>query len=165
MKGAIVRALIQRVSHARVDILDDTPAGDELPVRSIERGYVVLLGVGAQDTQAEADKLWSKILKLRIFDDAGGRTNLALSDIEGQVMVVSQFTLYADCRRGNRPGFSQAGSPVAANELYRYFVSLVRRDLGRVATGEFGAHMEITLSNDGPFTIWLDTDEFSRNRK
>ena len=159
-----MRALVQRVSHARVDILDDTPAADELPVRSIGRGYVVLLGVGAQDTQAEADKLWSKILTLRIFDDADGRTNLALSDIRGQVMVVSQFTLYADCRKGNRPSFTQAGPPAAANELYRYFVSLARHDLGRVATGEFGARMEMTLSNDGPFTIWLDTDELSRDR-
>lgn len=153
-----MRALIQRVTHARVSILDGTPSADEAPLRSIGRGFVVLLGVGENDTQAQADKLWAKISKMRIFDDGNGKTNLSLADVEGDVMVVSQFTLYANCKKGNRPSFTQAGSPQAAMDLYRSFVSLARRDVPRVATGEFGAHMTIDLENDGPFTIWLDTD-------
>lgn len=154
-----MRALIQRVSHATVSIVDDTPSADEPPVRSIERGFVILLGVGENDTEAQADKLWSKISKMRIFDDENGKTNLALADVAGQVMVVSQFTLYANCKKGNRPSFTQAGAPSEANRLYRYFIELARKDFDRVATGEFGAHMKIDLCNDGPFTIWLDTDQ------
>lgn len=154
-----MRALIQRVNHADVSILDGTPSADESPVRSIGRGFVVLLGVGENDTEAQADKLWRKVSKMRIFEDAEGKTNLALADVSGQVMVVSQFTLYANCKKGNRPSFVEAGAPDEANRLYRYFVSLARAEVPRVATGEFGAHMSIDLENDGPFTIWLDTDE------
>lgn len=154
-----MRALIQRVSRARVSILDDTPSQDESPIRSIERGFVILLGAGKGDTQAEADKLWSKISKLRIFDDANGKTNLSLADVQGEVMVVSQFTLYANCKKGNRPSFTQSCPPDEARKLYRYFVDLAKRDFPVVATGEFGAHMDIDLVNDGPFTIWLDTQE------
>ena len=154
-----MRALIQRVTHASVTIADDTPSTDQSPIRSIGHGFVILLGIGKDDTQDQADRLWSKICKMRIFDDANGKTNLALADVDGEVMVVSQFTLYADCRKGNRPSFTNAGAPAQANELYRYFVDLARKSVPIVATGEFGACMSIDLQNDGPFTIWLDTDE------
>ncbi len=154
-----MRALIQRVNHAEVSILDNTPSADDNPLRSIGRGFVVLLGVGEGDSEAQAEKLWGKISKMRIFDDENGKTNLSLADVEGEIMIVSQFTLYANCKKGNRPSFVNAGSPDEANRLYRYFVSLARNSMPHVATGEFGAHMAIDLENDGPFTIWLDTDQ------
>lgn len=167
-----MRALIQRVNYARVTALSegtplgmgDGPSGAGNAAETweqtgaIERGFLILLGVGQGDTEAQAERLWGKISKLRIFDDEAGKTNLALADVGGQVMVVSQFTLYADCRKGNRPSFTSAGAPAEATRLYEYFCDLVRRDLGTVATGVFGAHMRIDLENDGPFTIWLDTD-------
>ncbi len=147
-----MRAVVQRVSSASVAIDGET-------VGSIGRGYLVLLGVGHEDTREQADKLWGKLRGLRINDDAQGKTNLALADVDGSVLVVSQFTLYADCRRGRRPSFTAAGAPDHANELYEYFVSLVRADVERVATGRFGADMKVSLVNDGPFTIVLDTDD------
>lgn len=146
-----MRAVIQRVTHAQVDVEGTT-------VGSIEKGYLILLGVGQQDGEAQADKLWNKILKLRIFEDADGKTNLSLADVDGEVLVVSQFTLYAQCKKGNRPSFTEAGSPDEANRLYEYFCSLVRRDRGSVACGRFGTDMQVSLQNDGPFTICLDTD-------
>ncbi len=146
-----MRALIQRVNQARVDV-------DGKTVGSIGRGLLVLLGVGRNDTETQAQKLWDKIRKLRVFEDGQGKTNLALADVAGEVLVVSQFTLYADCRKGNRPSFTAAGTPDEALRLYEHFAELVRRDLGRVETGEFGAMMEVALVNDGPFTVWLDTD-------
>lgn len=147
-----MRAVIQRVSHASVTI-DGEVAG------AIGAGYLILLGVGHADTCDEADKLWEKIHALRINEDADGKTNLALADIGGEVLVVSQFTLYANCRRGRRPSFTDAAAPEHATELYEYFVSLARRDVEHVATGRFGADMKVELLNDGPFTIVLDTDE------
>lgn len=147
-----MRAVVQRVSSASVAIDGET-------VGSIGRGYLVLLGVGHEDAREQADKLWGKLRGLRINDDAQGKTNLALADVDGSVLVVSQFTLYADCRRGRRPSFTAAGAPGHANELYEYFVSLVRADVERVATGRFGADMKVSLVNDGPFTIVLDTDD------
>lgn len=147
-----MRAVVQRVSSASVAIDGET-------VGSIGRGYLVLLGVGHEDAREQADKLWGKLRGLRINDDAQGKTNLALADVDGSVLVVSQFTLYADCRRGHRPSFTAAGAPDHANELYEYFVSLVRADVERVATGRFGADMKVSLVNDGPFTIVLDTDD------
>ena len=151
-----MRAVVQRVSGAAVDI-----AGER--VGQIGRGYLVLLGVGAKDTKAQADKLWAKLHGLRINDDERRKTNLSLADVDGEVLVVSQFTLFADCRRGRRPSFTAAGDPAHANELYEYFVSLVRRDVGEehVATGRFGADMQVSLVNDGPFTIVLDTDQLA----
>lgn len=148
-----MRALIQRVSNASVTI-----NGEEKS--TIERGFLILLGVGQEDTEEQADKLWNKISKLRIFDDENGKTNLSLADINGDVLVVSQFTLYASCKKGNRPSFTQAGAPDEANHLYEYFTSLVRATDGvrNVGTGEFGADMQVALVNHGPFTIWLDTD-------
>lgn len=147
-----MRAVVQRVSSASVAIDGET-------VGSIGRGYLVLLGFGHEDAREQADKLWGKLRGLRINDDAQGKTNLALADVDGSVLVVSQFTLYADCRRGRRPSFTAAGAPDHANELYEYFVSLVRADVERVATGRFGADMKVSLVNDGPFTIVLDTDD------
>ena len=154
-----MRALLQRVTHAEVSILDDTPSADAHPIRSIGRGFVILLGVSQDDGEEQAARLWGKISKMRIFEDEQGKTNLSLSDVGGQVLVVSQFTLYANCKKGNRPSFTQAGAPDAANRLYLRFVEMARKDVDVVATGEFGAHMAIDLCNDGPFTIWLDTDQ------
>lgn len=160
-----MRALIQRVAHASVSIEDGTSDTFEdiiegAPCRSISRGLVVFLGVGTADTSAEASKLWRKIAGLRIFADASGKTNLALSDIAGDVLVVSQFTLFANCRHGRRPSFTEAGAPDMARSLYRTFVQLALDDASArtVAVGEFGADMRVQLENDGPFTIWLDTD-------
>ena len=147
-----MRALVQRVERAEVRIEGKT-------VSSIDKGYAILLGVGKDDAEAQADKLWSKIAKMRIFEDAAGKTGLGLADVGGEVLVVSQFTLYADCKRGNRPSFSRAQAPGEAERLYEYFVELARADVAHVGTGSFGAMMQVELVNDGPFTIWLDTDE------
>ena len=146
-----MRAVVQRVSNARVDI-DGATAGN------IGRGLLVLLGVGRHDTEEQAERLWSKIARLRIFEDAEGKTNLSLADVDGEVLVVSQFTLFANCRRGNRPSFTEAGAPDEARRLYEWFVERARCDVPRVETGRFGAYMDVSLVNDGPFTLWLDTD-------
>lgn len=146
-----MRALIQRVNQASVSVEGET-------VGAIGKGFLVLLGVGHADTEAQADKLWNKISKMRIFEDEQGKTNLSLQDVDGEVLVVSQFTLYANCKKGNRPSFTDAGAPDEAKRLYGYFASLVKRDLGAVQTGVFGAMMQVSLENDGPFTIWLDTE-------
>lgn len=146
-----MRALIQVVSKAAIDIEGEF-AGN------IDNGFVILLGVGQEDTKEQADKLWGKISKMRIFEDENGKTNLSLADVGGSVMVVSQFTLYANCKRGNRPSFTEAGKPDVAIPLYEYFVELAKRDVPNVVTGKFGAMMDISLTNHGPFTIWLDTD-------
>ncbi|HIR01606.1 MAG TPA: D-tyrosyl-tRNA(Tyr) deacylase [Candidatus Aveggerthella stercoripullorum] len=147
-----MRAVIQCVSEASVQI-------DGQTVGEIGRGYAILLGVGKDDTEAQAEKLWSKILKLRVFPDENGKTNLSLTDIGGEVLVISQFTLFASCKKGNRPSFVDAGAPDEANRLYEYFADLARRDVAHVGTGRFGAMMDVALVNHGPFTIVLDTDE------
>lgn len=147
-----MRALIQRVSAASVSV-------DSQVVGEIGRGYLVLLGVADSDGPEQIERLWSKIWKLRIFEDENGKTNLSLGDVNGQVLVVSQFTLYANCKKGNRPSFTGAGSPDAADRLYQDFVTRARQDVAKVETGVFGAHMKVALENDGPFTIWLDTDQ------
>jgi len=145
-----VRALLQRTSGARVRV-DDEIVGEIGP------GLVVLLGVGPGDDDATADSLARRVTELRIFDDDAGRTNLSLMDVGGAALVVSQFTLYADTRRGRRPGFTGAAPPQLAERLYLRFAAALR-DLGvTVATGSFGAVMAVELVNDGPFTIWLDT--------
>lgn len=149
-----MRAVVQRVAQAQVAIEGST-------VGSIGRGYLILLGIGHADTAVEALRLWSKIRDLRIFDDEAGKTNLALADVSGDVLVVSQFTLYANCRRGRRPSFTEAAAPARATELYEHFVELVRADVSHVATGRFGADMQVGLVNDGPFTIVLDTDDLA----
>lgn len=145
-----MRAVIQRVERASVTA-DGEPAG------SIGRGYLILLGVGEGDAASDAERLWSKIWHLRIMEDDAGKTNLSIADAGGEVLVVSQFTLYADCRHGRRPSFAAAGDPARARELYRLFCDLVERDAGSVQTGVFGAGMSVELVNDGPFTIVLDT--------
>jgi D-tyrosyl-tRNA(Tyr) deacylase len=147
-----VRAVLQRTTGARVRIGDAT-------VGAIDRGLVVLLGVGPDDDEATADALARRVTELRIFDDEEGRSNRSLVDVDGSVLVVSQFTLYADTKRGRRPGFTGAAAPELAERLYRHFAAAIR-DFGvEVATGRFGAVMAVELVNDGPFTIWLDTAE------
>jgi D-aminoacyl-tRNA deacylase len=147
-----VRALLQRTSGARVRV------GGEV-VGEIEAGLVVLLGVGPADDEAVADGLARRITELRIFDDAQGRTNLSLVDVGGSVLLVSQFTLYADTRRGRRPGFTGAAAPELAERLYLRVATELRRLGVEVATGRFGEVMAVELVNEGPFTIWLDTGE------
>ena len=150
-----MRAVVQRVTQASVTIDGET-------VGSIGRGYLILLGVGALDTTAEAERLWQKIFKLRIFPDGAHHTGASLADVAGEVLIVSQFTLYADCRKGNRPSFTQAGGPETAEALYEWFASRARRDVPHVATGAFGADMQVSLINDGPFTICLDTADWAK---
>ena len=147
-----MRALLQRTSGARVRV-------DGAVIGEIERGLVVLLGVGPADDESVADALARRVTELRIFDDEGGRTNLSLIDVGGAALVVSQFTLYADTRRGRRPGFTGAAAPELAERLYLRFAAALRELGVEVATGQFGAVMEVELVNDGPFTIWLDTDD------
>lgn len=146
-----MRALIQRVTSANVTI-------DEERVGECGKGFLILLGVGDGDGQEQIEKLWSKIYKLRIFEDESGKTNRSLADIGGEVLIVSQFTLYANCKKGNRPSFTEAGKPDEARRLYEEFVARARQDVEKVQTGQFGAMMQVSLVNDGPFTIWLDTD-------
>ena len=149
-----MRALVQRVTRAEC-LVDGVVTG------SCGVGLLILLGVGADDDAALCERLWNKVRDLRIFADEAGKTNLALRDVGGGVLVVSQFTLYADCRRGHRPGFTGAARPELAVPLYERFCELAERDLGaeRVGRGVFGADMAVTLTNDGPFTVWLDTAE------
>lgn len=147
-----MRALIQRVTSASVSTEGEN-------AHSIGTGFCILLGVGPEDTEEVAEKLWNKISKLRIFEDEDGKTNLSLRDVQGEVLLVSQFTLYADCRKGNRPSFTKGVAPDEANRLYEYFADLVRNDGIALQTGWFGAMMDVQLTNNGPFTIWLDSDE------
>ena len=147
-----MRAVIQCVNEASVTV-------DNTTLASIGKGALVLLGIGHGDTAETAQKLWNKIYKLRMFDDAEGKTNLSLGDIQGDVLIVSQFTLYASCKKGNRPSFTDAAKPDQAHELYEYFASLARADVKNVDTGKFGAMMEVSLTNHGPFTLVLDTNE------
>lgn len=147
-----MRAVIQRVTEASVTIEGEV-------VGRIGKGLLVLLGVGHDDNEQTAEKLWSKLFRLRIFEDEAGKTNLSLADVDGQLLVVSQFTLYASCRKGNRPSFTDAGAPDQANRLYEWFVERARTDVATVQTGRFGAYMDVALVNDGPFTIVLDTDQ------
>ena len=146
-----MRALIQVVKNASVMI-------DNIKVSEIGYGYLVFLGVGQEDTENEADKLWAKISKLRIMQDDEGKTNLNIHAVNGNVLVVSQFTLYANCKKGNRPSFVEAAEPGKGEALYEYFLSLVKEEFPEAGSGEFGTDMKVELLNDGPFTIWLDTD-------
>ena len=144
-----MKFVIQRVTEASVTI-------EERVVGSIGKGYLVLIGVGKEDTTAQADKLIKKMIGLRIFADQEGKTNLSLRDVNGELLLVSQFTLYANCTKGNRPSFVDAGDPVHANELYEYIIAECRKQISVVETGEFGADMKVSLCNDGPFTIILE---------
>jgi D-tyrosyl-tRNA(Tyr) deacylase len=147
-----MRAVIQRVSQASVAV-------DTQVVGAVERGFLVLVGVTHGDTRAEADWLARKIARLRLFEDEAGKMNLGLADIGGAVLVVSQFTLYGDARRGRRPDFLQAARPEQAEPLITCFVDQLRGQGVTVATGQFQAHMEVALVNDGPVTLWLDTKD------
>lgn len=144
-----MRLVIQRVNHAQVAV-DGKICG------KIGKGLLVFIGVGHDDTREIADKYLKKLLGLRIFEDANGKTNLSLADINGELLMVSQFTLYADCKHGNRPGFTNAGAPDMANELYEYMLSEAGKKVPVVQHGIFGADMKVALENDGPFTIILD---------
>jgi D-aminoacyl-tRNA deacylase len=145
-----MRALLQRVTHAAVEV--DGPTVGEIGL-----GWLILLGVGHGDTEALADQLAEKVTGLRCFEDANGKTNLSIAEVGGEVLLVSQFTLYADLSRGRRPGFTNAAPPEVANALVDSFGAALRRRGLPVKQGEFGAHMQVSLVNDGPFTIWLDT--------
>ena len=146
-----MRALVQLVDRAQVTVEDEL-------ISKIGKGFLVLLGAGEGDTGEEVAKLWRKISRMRIFEDADGKTNLSLSDVGGALLIVPQFTLYADCRKGNRPSFTKALEPGRAEQLYEAFIEHARSDGFPVQGGRFGAEMEVELVNHGPFTIWLDTD-------
>ena len=148
-----MKLVIQRVSQASVSV-------DNAVIGQIGKGYMVLIGVGADDTKELADKYIRKMLGLRIFEDENGKTNLSLKDVGGSLLLISQFTLYANCRKGNRPSFVEAGNPVLAEKLYEYMIAKCREEVSDVQTGSFGAHMVVSLVNDGPFTIVLDEKLF-----
>lgn len=143
-----MKIVLQRVTHASVTVDDET-------VGSIEKGYLLLFGVGKEDTEEDLPKYVDKIVKLRLFADENGKTNLSLKDVGGSVLIVSQFTLYADCRKGNRPSFTDAGDPETANRLYEKFIELMKEQVEHVEHGIFGADMKVELLNDGPFTVIL----------
>lgn len=144
-----MKLVIQRVKNASVTV-DGEITG------KIGNGFLTLIGVGEGDTVETADKYINKMLKLRIFPDENGKTNRSIQDVEGQLLLVSQFTLYADCKKGNRPSFTNAGNPQIAEEIYDYMIERCKEEISIVETGIFGAEMEVALVNDGPFTIVLE---------
>lgn len=147
-----MRFVIQRVTHASVTV-------DGKVLGRIEKGFMVLIGVSDEDTKETADRMVKKMLGLRIFEDENGKTNLDLHTVGGGLLLISQFTLYADCRKGNRPSFIRAGKPDMASEMYEYIIAKCREQVSVVERGEFGADMKVELLNDGPFTIVLDSAE------
>ena len=147
-----MKFIVQRVSEANVFV-------DNQIIGEIKKGFLVLVGVSNTDTKETADKMVSKLIHLRIFEDSDGKTNLDIKSVNGELLIISQFTLYADCKHGNRPSFINAGNPELANELYEYIINKCKEEVPVVQHGEFGAHMKVSLINDGPFTIVLDSDE------
>lgn len=147
-----MRFVIQRVNHASVTVNSKT-------IGSIQKGYLVFIGISQTDTKEIADKMLEKMLHLRIFSDENGKTNLSLTDVGGELLLVSQFTLYANCKKGNRPSFVNAGKPDLANTLYEYLIQKAKETCPVVQSGEFGADMKVSLENDGPFTVILDSNE------
>ena len=147
-----MRFVIQRVTRASVTV-------EGKQIGAIEHGFLVLIGVSGDDTREIADKMIKKLVGMRIFEDEAGKTNLSLGDVGGSLLLVSQFTLYADCRKGNRPSFIRAGEPVMAKEMYEYIISECTKQVPTVEQVEFGADMKVDLLNDGPFTILLDSSE------
>ena len=147
-----MKFIVQRVLESSVSVDGET-------IGKIGKGYMVLIGVGNEDTKEIADKMIKKLIGLRIFEDSEGKTNLSLQDVAGSLLLISQFTLYANCRKGNRPSFIGAGKPDMAKELYNYIVDNCKKQVPIVEQGIFGADMKISLVNDGPFTIILDSDE------
>ena len=152
-----MRFLIQRVQEASVSIDGET-------VGAIDQGFCVLIGVSEEDTRETADLMVRKMLGLRIFQDENEKTNLSLADVGGSLLLISQFTLYADCRKGNRPSFVKAGSPDKANELYEYIIEKCAESGRKVERGVFGAYMKISLINDGPFTVMLDSEDLKHSK-
>lgn len=154
-----VRFLVQRVNEAEVSVNGET-------IGRIERGFVVFVGINVADvengiSEKIADKMVKKLLGLRIFSDENDKTNLDLKSVDGQLLIISQFTLYADCRKGNRPSFVNAAPPSEANALYEYIIGKCRQEIPIVECGSFGAHMKVSLCNDGPFTVILDSNDLS----
>lgn len=147
-----MKFVIQRVTHADV-VVDGNEIG------RIGKGFMVLIGVSKEDDKTIADKMVDKMIKLRIFEDENGKTNLSLDDVDGELLLISQFTLYANCKKGNRPSFIDAGAPYEANDLYEYIIEKCKERVKVVERGEFGADMKVSLLNDGPFTIILDSSE------
>ncbi len=147
-----MRFVIQRVKHASVTVEGETCG-------AINKGFMVLIGVSKEDNEAIADKLVDKMCKLRIFEDENGKTNLSLDDVNGELLLISQFTLYANCKKGNRPSFIDAGGPEEANRLYEYIIGRCKEKCPVVEKGIFGADMKVELLNDGPFTVILDSAE------
>lgn len=150
-----MRFVIQRVKQANVQV-------DQKVVGEISQGYLVFVGISDTDNQEIADKMLHKLLNLRIFEDNEGKTNLSLENVHGELLIISQFTLYADCHKGNRPSFGNAGKPEFANHIYEYIIQKCSETVPHVAKGIFGAHMEVSLINHGPFTIVLDSDEICK---
>lgn len=150
-----MRFLIQRVNEASVTV-------DNEVVGQIRKGFLVFVGIREDDTLEMADKMVRKLIGLRIFEDENGKTNLDLKTVAGQLLIISQFTLYADCRKGNRPSFTGAGGPEMAERLYRHVIQQCRQEIDTVEEGRFGAEMKVSILNDGPFTVLLDSDEICR---
>ena len=147
-----MRFVIQRVTESEVKVDGET-------LGKIGKGFMVLIGVSDSDTKEIADKMVKKMLRLRIFEDEQGKTNLSLDSVGGELLLISQFTLYADCKRGNRPSFIRAGAPDMAENLYKYIIARCKEHIDIVEQGEFGADMKVELVNDGPFTVILDSNE------
>ena len=147
-----MKFVIQRVLEASVAV-------DGEIIGQINKGYMVLIGVGQNDTKEIADKMVKKMVGLRIFEDENGKTNLSLADVNGQMLLISQFTLYANCKKGNRPSFIESGSPDMAEEMYEYIIAKCKESVPVVEKGSFGADMKVSLINDGPFTILLDSEQ------
>ncbi len=147
-----MKFVIQRVSEASVAV-------DGKVIGQIDKGYMVLIGVGQNDTRDIADKMVKKMVGLRIFEDENGKTNLSLADVDGQMLLISQFTLYANCKKGNRPSFIDSGAPDMAEEMYEYIIAKCKESVPVVEKGSFGADMKVSLINDGPFTIVLDSEQ------
>lgn len=147
-----MKFVIQRVSEARVSV-------DHKMIGKIQKGNMVLIGIAEEDNEAIADKMVRKMTGLRIFEDENGKTNRSLADVNGSLLLISQFTLYANCKKGNRPSFTEAGSPDKANTLYEYIIERCKETVPNVQKGSFGADMKVSLTNDGPFTIVLDSEQ------
>ena len=147
-----MKFVIQRTAEASVSV-------DTQIIGAIQKGYLVLIGIAEEDSKAIADKMVRKMIGLRIFEDENGKTNLSLADVGGSLLLISQFTLYANCKRGNRPSFTEAGSPDKANALYEYILEKCKESVPNVQKGSFGAEMKVSLVNDGPFTIVLDSED------
>ena len=147
-----MKFVIQRVTEASVTVENEV-------IGQIQKGFLVLIGVGQNDTKEIADRLVKKMIGLRIFEDENGKTNLSLADVDGQLLLISQFTLYANCKKGNRPSFTESGAPAMAEELYEYIIEKCKAFVPIVERGSFGADMKVQLLNDGPFTIVLDSEQ------